>query len=139
MPPAPPTSPTPSCAFWLAGNGIHFIHGEIMTTYNQVGGIYTPPPTLPVDAYNLGVATALNATSATLIKSTPGRLARIDVVVAGSTAGATYDTNSTSSTAASNQICAIPNTVGPIWLDWPAQVGIVLSPGTGQTLAIAYY
>jgi hypothetical protein len=94
---------------------------------------------LPVDNFNIGATTALNVTTTTLLKANPGRLVRIDVVVAGSTAGAAYDTNATGSTAASNQICSIPNTVGPIWLDWPAQVGIVLSPGTGRTLAAAYY
>jgi hypothetical protein len=79
-----------------------------VSTYAQVAGVYTPPSNLPVDNYGPGASTVLNITAATLIKANPGRPVRIDVIIAGSAAGAAYDTNAAGSAAASNQIAAIP-------------------------------
>ena len=36
------------------------------------------------------------------------------------------------------QICAIPNTVEPIELEWPCLNGITIVPGTGQVLSVSY-
>jgi hypothetical protein len=41
--------------------------------------------------------------------------------------------------AASNLIATIPAVAGPLWLDWPAQAGITVTPGSGQTLSISFY
>jgi len=79
-----------------------------------------------------------NITSATAIKATAGRLVRISVIVAGSAAGTANDCATTGAAAVGNQIAAIPNTVGVINLDWPCATGIVVVPGTGQTLAVSY-
>jgi hypothetical protein len=85
-----------------------------------------------------GVLSALNITAATVVKATPGRLVRINVLVAGSTAGSANDCATTGTAAIGNQIAAIPASVGQVGLEWPCLVGIVVTPGTGQTLTVAY-
>ena len=48
------------------------------------------------------------------------------------------DEGATGDAAAANKIASIPNTVGVITLDWPCAVGIVVTPGSGQVLAVSY-
>jgi dethiobiotin synthetase len=85
-----------------------------------------------------GTFSALNITAATVVKAAPGRLIRISVVVAGTTVGTVNDTTTTGAAAASNEIASIANTIGTYELDWPCLVGIVVVPGTGQTVAVSY-
>lgn len=87
--------------------------------------------------YPGGNQSVLNFTAPTIIKTTPGVLVTISVLVAGSAAGTAYDNNNASVTSAES-ICAIPNTVGLIFPNWPCEVGIVIVPGTGQTLSVSY-
>jgi len=79
-----------------------------------------------------------NVTSSTVIKATAGRAFRVAVVVAGSAAGAIHDIATTGGVANANRIAIIPNTVGIYEINWPCATGIVLVPGTGQTLSISY-
>jgi hypothetical protein len=87
-----------------------------------------------------GTATTFNITAAAIIKSSPGRVWTVSVLVAGSTAGAVYDSTSTSGNTAANQIGVIPDTAAaPINFNaMPTANGIVVVPGTGQTLAISW-
>ena len=85
-----------------------------------------------------GVLSALNITAATVVKATPGRLVRINVIVAGSAAGTANDCTTTAAAAAANQIVTIPASVGQVGIEWPCLAGIVVVPGTGQTLSVAY-
>jgi hypothetical protein len=87
--------------------------------------------------------TRLNITSATVVKATAGAVVTATVVVAGSTPGTINDVATTGGAAAANQIASLPNTVGTISLSnstapWPCSTGIVVVPGTGQTVAIEY-
>ena len=82
--------------------------------------------------------TTLDITTATVIKAAQGTLVSIEVIVAGSAAGAAYDHDQTSGVSATNQIAAIPTTIGLIPLAWTCSVGIVVVPGTGQTLAVKW-
>ena len=102
-------------------------------------GNVTPPVPFPIDAYATSVATILSVTVQTVVKASPGRIVRVDVAVAGSGAGSVNDAATIAGIATSNLIAAIPAVVGPIWLDWPCQAGIVVTPGSGQTLTIAFY
>lgn len=79
-----------------------------------------------------------NITASTLVKAGIGRLARVSVVTAGSAAGAAHDCAAIGDAAAGNKIASIPNAVGVVDLDWPCGVGIVIVPGTGQVLAVAF-
>lgn len=85
-----------------------------------------------------GNSSSLNITAAKAVKATPGTLVRISVVVAGSAAGSANDCATTGAAAAANEICSIPTTVGVIELQWPCAVGIVIAPGTGQTVSVSY-
>jgi hypothetical protein len=77
-------------------------------------------------------------TTATLIKGAPGRIFRVNVQVAGSTTGTVNDCLTTGAAAIANQVAVIPETVGPLVLEWPCATGIVVVPGTGQTLSVSY-
>jgi hypothetical protein len=100
---------------------------NIVTAINQLGQTY-----LQVVGSNMDT----EITSATLVKQGQGRLARISVTVAGSAAGAVYDAPSASATT--NMICVIPNTLGVTEINMPVNNGIVVAPGTGQTVSISY-
>lgn len=85
-----------------------------------------------------GDASSVNITAATVIKASPGRSYRVSVIVAGTAAGTLNDCAATADAASSNQVGTIPATVGTYQFNWPHSAGIVLVPGTGQTLAISY-
>lgn len=85
-----------------------------------------------------GFNASYNLSAAAVVKGTPGRAVRVSVLVAGTTAGSVNDCATTGAAAVSNQVAVIPNVVGVVLLDWPHQTGIVVVPGTGQVLAVAY-
>jgi hypothetical protein len=76
--------------------------------------------------------------AAAVVKSGPARVQRVQVIVAGSAAGAVYDSNTTSGNTAANQVAVIPNAVGTYLIDMPVGAGICVAPGAGQTLAVSY-
>ena len=85
-----------------------------------------------------GSNSVLNITAATVVKATPGTLFTISVNTAGSTTGTASDVATTGAVAAANLIAEIPNTVGIYSLTWPCKTGIVITPGTGQVISVAY-
>jgi hypothetical protein len=96
-------------------------------------------PLVPVPG---GTATTLDITTATVIKSSPGRVYTISVVSgSGSTAGAVYDSTSTSGNTAANSLGEIPAalTTAPINFNaMPTATGIVVVPPTGYTVAVSW-
>jgi hypothetical protein len=86
-----------------------------------------------------GQKTFLNVTTKTLVKAVAGRIAKVNVTVAGGTnTGSVWDSATTSGTAASNLVAVIPDTVGSYIIDFPCSNGIVVDPGTGNTVSISY-
>lgn len=85
-----------------------------------------------------GLSTHYNLTSATTIKASPGRVAKLSVLVAGSAAGSINDCADVASTSTANEIAITQTTVGVYDIDWPCAAGISITPGTGQTLALSY-
>ena len=92
-----------------------------------------------------GKGCALNITAAQVVVTVPPdaslgqcRLVRVQVLVAGSAGGAAYDSASATGNTAANQVGAWPNTVGSYLIDMPCLKGIVIAPGTGQTVAVSY-
>ena len=83
-----------------------------------------------------GLANAAKLTSATVVKSSAGRVCTVSVIVGGSGVGTIYDTSSVSST--SNPIYTIPTTAGAYVVNIPTLFGIVVAPGTGQTVSVGY-
>ena len=85
-----------------------------------------------------GGSTALGVTAATQVKVGAGTVASVSVIVAGTTAGTVNDAATTGAAAAANQIATIPNAVGIYMLGFPFVNGLVVVPGTGQTVAVSY-
>lgn len=97
---------------------------------------YNPPTSIQQGAFSrLNLAAAGGAQ---LVKVGKVRAARVSVIVAGSAAGGVFDAATTGAAATANQIFVIPNTVGIYTLDWPVNNGLVVTPGTGQTVAVSY-
>jgi len=96
-------------------------------------------PQYPIPTQNVSVSSRkLNITAATVVKAAPGRVIRVQVLVAGTGTGTLNDCLTTGAAAAANQIATIPEVLGPLEVNAAFQTGIVLVPGTGQTLAIYY-
>ena len=98
-----------------------------------------------VVALNNGAQTYLNVngssnvagiTTASVVKASPGRVCSVSVIVAGASVGKIYDATSAAST--SNVIYTIPMTVGVFVVNIPTLFGIVVAPGSGQTISIGY-
>lgn len=85
-----------------------------------------------------GTKTFLNITANTLVKTGTGRVAKVSVLVAGSGAGSVHDSATVLAAATANELAVVPATVGVYNIDIPVSNGIVLKPGTGQTLVISY-
>jgi hypothetical protein len=83
---------------------------------------------------------ALNITAATVVVARPAQLIAVSIVVAGSAAGAIYDSTSTSGNTSANQTIVLSTTAQTIVLPqgWQHLNGIVVAPGTGQTIAVQY-
>ena len=85
-----------------------------------------------------GQATRSNITAPTVLKTSTGRVASVSVTVAGSAVGHIYDSAATTDT--SEVLYVIPEAVGtePYVVNLPVSFGILIVPGTGQTLAVSY-
>ncbi|GGA00471.1 hypothetical protein [Dyella caseinilytica] len=86
-----------------------------------------------------GNTRTLDITAATVLKANPGRVYTVSILVAGSTTGAIYDNTLTTGNSVTNQIGTIQEAIGtqPFY-GFPTTSGIVVVPGTGQTLAVSW-
>ncbi|HLY80304.1 MAG TPA: hypothetical protein VKQ70_13065 [Caulobacteraceae bacterium] len=71
-----------------------------------------------------------------LLKQGSGRVAYVNVTVAGTTVGALVDSNSAAAT--SPVLAVIPDTVGSYFVNLPFNLGLVVVPGTGMTLSVSF-
>lgn len=94
-----------------------------------------------------GSSSSLNLTAASVIKATPGRIAKVIVLAGGTASNGVFTINDVATTgaaAAANAVWTLPSgaTAGSVYdLDFPCAVGIVLSavPSAGSPiLAISY-
>lgn len=85
-----------------------------------------------------GATVVKNITAATVIKASQGRIVRVVVLVAGTTVGTINDLAVTTGAAVANQIGIIPDVVGPYVIDMPCANGILIVPGTGQTVVASF-
>lgn len=83
-----------------------------------------------------GSTNAAGITTASIVKPSAGRVCAVSVIVGGSAVGKIYDGVNASATA--NPIYTIPTTVGAYVVNIPALYGIVVAPGTGQTISLSY-
>ncbi|CAB4155553.1 hypothetical protein UFOVP661_6 [uncultured Caudovirales phage] len=85
-----------------------------------------------------GGYTSATVTTDTLVASGRGYLVSWTVVVGGSAAGSVYNSNSTSSLLAGQKLCPIGTTAGVFPAGLVFTNGIVVSPGTGQSINVTY-
>ena len=83
-----------------------------------------------------GAASKCGLSSATVVKTTGGRLSTVSVITGGSTVGYAYDSNSVSGT--SLPLYVIPTTVGSAFVNLPFTNGLLVVPGTGQSVTVSY-
>lgn len=85
-----------------------------------------------------GTVTSSTATASAVVFSGRGYLVNVCVIVAGSAVGAIHNTNTVAGISAANQLFSIPNTVGIYQLGQVFTTGLVIVPGTGQSINITY-
>lgn len=85
-----------------------------------------------------GTNTSSTVTASTLIISGKGRLVNFSVVVPGSTVGAIYNSLSVSGVTAPNQLVSVPNVNGVYVCGQIFTNGLVIIPGTGQSINVTY-
>lgn len=97
-------------------------------------------PQGPFQVVSLGEAnkSVLNITANTVVKASPGFVVSVSVVVGGSAAGGVYDAATVAAGVAATQIAVLGTTAGVFNISFPAANGIVIKPGTGQTIAVSY-
>lgn len=112
---------------------------DILTTFkNAVIALNALNQTQTDLSYAQGTHTSPLATTSTLVTSGPGRAVRVSVTVAGSATGTLNDASSVGSAAAGNAIYAIPNTAGVHELGLYYTNGLVIVPGTGQSVNVTW-
>ena len=92
---------------------------------------------------------ALNITAAKVIKTPAdsgavggtqgcGRIVRVQVLIAGTTAGTVNDCAATGTAAIANQVGVIPNSIGSYLIDMACSNGICIVPGTGMQVSASF-
>lgn len=85
---------------------------------------------------------ALGLTAPTIVKASPGRVGAANILVGGSAAGGIYDCLTTAAASATNQIAMLPilttAQLSSLSINTIAKVGIVVLPGTGQTVSVGF-
>jgi hypothetical protein len=84
-----------------------------------------------------GVINAAAITAPTVVKAVAGRVCSVSVIVGGAV-GTIYD--GATLTATTKPIYIIPDTVGtePYVVNFPCSFGILVVPGSGQTVSVSY-
>jgi len=109
---------------------------DILTTQkNAVIGVNNISDTL----YNLeGFRNSREISTVTFLQQGDSWIARVSVIVAGSSTGLIYDAPSAGLAGTGNRLYVIQNTVGIQEVKLPANQGIVVQPGTGMILCVAF-
>ena len=89
-------------------------------------------------AAEVGTVTTATATASTFIVAGRGRLLRFSVTVAGTVPGFVYNSATPTGGAATNALLACPNTIGVYEAGLVFDAGLVIAPGTGQSVNITY-
>lgn len=87
-----------------------------------------------------GTATSSTVTASTLVIAGNGYLVSYTVVVAGTVNGLIYNSASVAGISASNALCATDKTaVGVYKTGLAFTTGLVVAPGTGQSINVTYF
>jgi hypothetical protein len=84
-----------------------------------------------------GLINASAITAPTIVKASAGRVCSVSIIVGGAT-GTIYDSSTLTDTT--KPVYIIPDTVGtePYVVNMPVSFGILVVPGSGQTLTISF-
>lgn len=87
-----------------------------------------------------GVSTKEAVSVPTVVKTTPGRVCAVSIITAGSAAGIIYDATNLNTTTAPLWVipAAAASNGQPYVVNMPTDSGIVVVPGTGQTLTLSW-
>jgi hypothetical protein len=85
-----------------------------------------------------GTQTSVVVTAPTLVFAAKGFLVNFSVTVAGSAAGTINNSATVAGAAAANVLCVTPTTVGVSYAGQVFSNGLVVSPGTGQSINVTY-
>lgn len=86
-----------------------------------------------------GNITSGTLTASTLVCTGSGYLVSVSVTVAGSAAGGVYNSSTVAGAAAGNLLAIIPDTAGVVRLGQAFTNGLVITPGSGQSINVTYY
>ena len=127
----PPTAPTP------AAKSPQSAGASLSDILSAIKNLVTAVNALAQNYLNVeGLTNSGPLAVPTVVKASAGRVVRVSVTTAGSTAGMIYDGASLSAT--SKPMYAIPDAVGVAEFIWPFAFGILVVPGTGQVVAVSY-
>lgn len=86
-----------------------------------------------------GASTTEGIKAATVVKTTPGRVASVSIIVSGSTTGMIYDS---ASIAQNMPLWVIPATAAtngePYVVNMPTDSGILVVPGSGMSVSVSW-
>jgi hypothetical protein len=82
--------------------------------------------------------TSSTVTSSTFIIAGKGRLISFSVVVSGTASGLIYNAGTPTGGAAANALVATPTTIGVYNVNMIFTDGLVVAPGTGQSINVTY-
>lgn len=85
-----------------------------------------------------GTTTSTTVSATTLVVSGRGYVVSCSVAVAGSSNGALYNSSSATGVAAENKLCVIDKAEGIYPIGMVFTNGLVIEPGTGQSLNVTY-
>ena len=85
-----------------------------------------------------GLKNYTGITTQTVVSTSPGRLAIVSVVASGTSEGMIYDASSIATATSARLLCAIHKTDHITLVNMPVVYGIVVTPGTGHTVAVSY-
>jgi hypothetical protein len=91
-----------------------------------------------VGSLNKPQQTSTTVTATTLVLVGTGTLVGYSVTVAGSTAGTINNAVTTATAAASNVLVAVPAAVAVAQVNIAFSQGLVIVPGTGQSINVTY-
>jgi hypothetical protein len=94
---------------------------------------------LTLKSYNEGQYTSVTVSVPTVIVTGSGRFVSVTIVDAGSTTGYVYNALLTTNVATSNALISLPpSAIGVYPVGAKFNTGLVVVPGTGQTVNVTY-
>ena len=108
---------------------------DILTT--QKNGVIAINNLAQTNSRMLGTTTTSVITANTLVLAGAGYLVRYSILVAGA-AGTINNANSVANSASSNALCVTQATVGVFNVGMPFANGLVVKPGSGQSVVVTY-